>query len=124
MSASLPQVASDALVVDWKIVASAIATGLGTLIITIWGWMKGQQKARQAHSDGALRTGDPDIQVTGAVLQDNTSLKENTQAQRELRDQLMLLRDTMERDIRSRNEQSQNMDDLMSAINLLNRTKG
>lgn len=93
MSEPLPVAAAG---IDWKLVGSAVGVFIATIVTTVWGWMQGRKKSEKAsaqHPDNAF-------QIAGAVLQDNTSLRDNTQATRELRDQILLLAHILERHVR------------------------
>lgn len=107
MSQPLPA----ALEVDWKLVASAAAVFVGTIVTTVWGWFQGRKKSEKNAVEST-----PAVQIAGAVLQDNTSLRENTQAVRDLRDQVMFLRDTMERRCRAEDELSDQLNDLIKRL--------
>ena len=106
MSQSLPAAAE----IDWKLVASAGAVFFGTIVTTIWGWVQGRKKS-QEKVEATLPA-----PIAAAVLQDNTSLRDNTMAVRELRDQIMLLRDTMERRCRAEDELSDQLHDLIRRL--------
>lgn len=106
MSQSLPVVAAE---IDWKLVASAAAVFIGTAVTTVWGWVQGRKKSEKANDPGA-------VQIAGAVLQDNTSLRENTQAVKDLRDQIMFLRDVMERRIRAEDDLQDTLEDLCKRL--------
>lgn len=106
MSQSLPAAAE----IDWKLVASAAAVFIGTAVTTVWGWIQGRKKSEKA-ADPA-----PAIQIAGAVLQDNTSLRDNTQAVRDLRDQIMFLRDSIERRIRAEDDLQETLEDLVKRL--------
>ena len=97
MSQSLPA----ATEIDWKLVASAGAVFIGTVVTTIWGWFQGRKKSQEKAS---ATHPDNHFQIAGAVLQDNTSLRDNTQATRELRDQVFLLSHVMERHVGVQND--------------------
>ena len=97
MSHALPAAAEAAAGIDWKVFASAVAVFVATTVTTIWGWLQGRKKAEESNSH--IRAPGTDIQVVGAVLQDNLSLRENTAATIALRDQVMLLVHLMERRI-------------------------
>jgi len=100
----MSQPLSDAVGIDWKLVGSAVGVFIATIVTTVWGWMQGRKKSEKA----AAQT-PSDFQLAGAVLQDNTSLRDNTQAVRELRDQMLLLAHIMERHVRIQ-------DDLMNDL--------
>lgn len=95
MSQSLPVAAAE---IDWKLVASAGAVFVGTIVTTVWGWMQGRKKS-QEKVDAA-----PPVPLAAAVLQDNASLRDNTMAVRELRDQVFLLSHVMERHVGVQND--------------------
>ena len=90
--------------IDWGVVATAAATFIGTMITIIWGWINGHKKL-ESH----LRPEGSDVQIAGAVLQDNTSLRENSQSNRDLRDQVLILVHASER-------QTQSLDDLTNVV--------
>lgn len=109
MSASLPEAAVN---IDWKLVASAGAVFVGTVVTTVWGWVQGRKKSEKS----AAAPTDSPLQIAGAVLQDNASLRENTQAVKDLRDQMMFLRDAVERRIRSEDELQESIDELCKRL--------
>ena len=107
MSQPLPA----ALEVDWKLVASAAAVFVGTIVTTVWGWFQGRKKSEKNAVEPT-----PGVQIAGAVLQDNTSLRENTHAVRDLRDQIMFLRDTIERRNRTDDELNDTIEELLKRL--------
>lgn len=106
MSQSLPAAAE----IDWKLVASAGAVFIGTIVTTVWGWFQGKKKSQAAPEQSAP------IQIAGAVLQDNTSLRDNTQATRELRDQILLLVHVLERHVRVQDDIQESLEDLVKRL--------
>jgi hypothetical protein len=110
MSQSLPA----ATEIDWKLVASAAAVFIGTVVTTVWGWFQGKKKSKES----APETASP-FQLAGAVLQDNASLRDNTMAVRELRDQIFLLTHVLERRAGLENDLHGELEKL---IRLLDRT--
>lgn len=103
--------ASQAINLDWNILAAAVAVFLGTLITTIFGWFKGKervQKALPASGAGGL--------ISGAVLQDNQSLRESTVVARELRDQLLLHHHAMDRNTAALEENADATRDLIEQL--------
>lgn len=91
----MSQPLADAAGIDWKLVGSAVGVFLATIVTTVWGWMQGRKKSERSTPSAGT-----DFPFAGAVLQDNTSLRENTQATRELRDQMLLMAHILERHIR------------------------
>lgn len=108
MSQPLPAAVAE---IDWKLVASAVAVFLGTVITTVWGWFQGRKKSQESKSEAGSA-----VQIAGAVLQDNTSLRENTQAVKDLRDQVMFLRDTIERRNRTDDELNDTIEELLKRL--------
>lgn len=92
----MSQPLADAAGIDWKLVGSAVGVFLATIVTTVWGWMQGRKKSERSSPQAP----EASFQFAGAVLQDNTSLRENTQATRELRDQMLLMAHILERHIR------------------------
>lgn len=107
---SLPLVPVDAFTVDWKLVASAMAVFVATGITTVWGWMQGRRRTRETVSPSA------EFHVSGAVIQDNTSLRDNTAATRELRDQMLLLVHVLERHVKVQDDMQDTLDSLMRRL--------
>lgn len=107
----MSQPLSDAVAVDWKLVASAAAVFIGTVVTTVWGWFQGRKKSKESAVEPANS-----FQIAGAVLQDNSSLRENTQAVRDLRDQMLFLRDAIERRIRVEDELQDTLEDLIKRL--------
>ncbi len=105
MSQSLPA----ATEIDWKLVASAGAVFIGTVVTTIWGWFQGRKKSQEKSEAAPLP-------IAAAVLQDNASLRDNTHAVRDLRDQIMFLRDAIERRIRVEDELQDTLEDLVKRL--------
>ncbi|MAS67367.1 MAG: hypothetical protein CMK82_11305 [Pseudomonadales bacterium] len=108
MSQPLPVAAAE---IDWKLVASAVGVFIATIVTTVWGWFQGKKKSRENTPEPSTS-----YQIAGAVLQDNASLRDNTQAVRDLRDQIMLLRDTMERRCRAEDELADTLEDLVKRL--------
>ena len=78
---------------DYKIIATALAVFFGTLITTIWGWYSAKKKVAEAlTAESSMPTS-----VTGAVLMDNLTLREQTLVNKEVRDQLIILNHTLAR---------------------------
>lgn len=98
MSDPLPA-ASVTADLDWKLVAAALATFFATMVTTIWGWFQGRKKSAKAVAEAPAP-----FQVAGAVLQDNMSLRDNTNAIRDLRDQIVLLIHTLDRTVKGQDE--------------------
>jgi len=101
----------EAVSVDWKLVASAVGVFLATMVTTVWGWMQGRKKSAKSASEA-----EPAFHIAGAVLQDNTSLRDNTIAVRELRDQVFLLGHILERHVKSQDTLSDEIGDLMKRL--------
>lgn len=93
----MSQPLSDAAGIDWKLVGSAVGVFIATIVTTVWGWMQGRKKATNSQPEQG-------VQIAGAVLQDNASLRDNTNAVRELRDQVFLLAHIMERHVGVQND--------------------
>lgn len=106
MSQSLPVAAE----IDWKLVASAAAVFIGTVVTTICGFFQGRKKSRD--NSPAPET----VQIAGAVLQDNQALRENTMAVRELRDQVFLLGHILERRIGVENDLHSKVSNLIKLL--------
>jgi len=113
MSDPLP---AEASTVDWTLVASAIGVFVATMVTTVWGWMQGRKKS----SKTADESNSEPFHVAGAVLQDNTSLRDNTHAVKELRDQVLLLSHILERHVRIQDNLSNDIDDLMKRLDKVN----
>jgi hypothetical protein len=110
MSDPLPG-ASAAGELDWKLVAAAAATFLATMLTTVWGWIQGRKKSTKAAEPQG-----PQYQVAAAVLQDNLSLRENTTATRDLRDQIVLLIHTLDRHVKVQDDMQDSLDDLIKRL--------
>lgn len=82
LSSEVSEVANHTLSLDWNVAAAAIATFIGTLAITVWGWFRGKGKMKEG-------TG-VDVPVSGVALMDNQSLREATAINKEIRDNLIL----------------------------------
>lgn len=95
--------------IDWKLIGSAVGVFIATMVTTVWGWMQGRKKAKEPASEVPF-------QVAGAVLQDNTSLRENTQAVKDLRDQILFLRDAVEKRTKSEDELNDTIEDLIKRL--------
>lgn len=107
MSQPLP----DAAGVDWKLVASAGAVFIGTIVTTVWGWFQGRKKSERSAPDPTAP-----FHVAGAVLQDNTSLRDNTHAVKDLRDQILLLTHILERHVKVQDELHDDLEDLIKRL--------
>ncbi len=105
-------VAGEVLGIDWKIVASAFAVFVGTLVTSIWGWMQGQKKA----SNVLDNPNSHQMQVVGAVLQDNQSLRENTNALIALRDQIVILNHSLPKYMESHDSTQEEIDKLLRRL--------
>lgn len=106
---------------DWTIIASAIGIGLATFITTFWGWFTGKERAEQkrvAH----LKSEGSGFMIAGATIQDNQSLHENTQSNRDLRDQIMMLIHCTERHTKATEEQINTLEDVLAELKHLRRT--
>lgn len=99
----------DVSTVDWKLVGSAVGVLIATIITTVWGWYQGRKKSR-------VGAAEPAFQIAGAVLQDNTSLRDNTHAVRELRDQIFLLNHTIERQVKVQDDLSDDIEKLLRRL--------
>jgi cytosine/adenosine deaminase-related metal-dependent hydrolase len=109
MSDPLP--AAQAVEIDWKLVGSAVGVFLATMVTTVWGWMQGRKKSeKNAATEGA------GIHIAGAVLQDNSSLRDNTQAVRDLRDQVMMLVHVLEGKNKVEMELQDTLEDLIKRL--------
>lgn len=101
---------STAAGLDWNIVAAAVATFVGTLIVTIFGWYKGRERIQR-------RLSTPEIggngMLAGAVLQDNQSLRDATVASRELRDQMLLTHEALDRHSECLRDNSRHVSELV-----------
>jgi hypothetical protein len=109
MSEPLPPAAAE---IDWKLVGSAVGVFLATIVTTVWGWVQGRKKSEKASATHP----DNHFQIAGAVLQDNTSLRDNTQATRELRDQILLLVHVLERHVRVQDDIQESLEELVKRL--------
>lgn len=107
MSQPLPAAAE----IDWKLVASAVAVFVGTIVTTIWGWFQGRKKSKESTPEPAAS-----YQIAGAVLQDNQSLRDNTQAVRDLRDQVFMLVHVLEGKTKLEMELQDTLEDLIKRL--------
>ena len=108
----MSQPLADAAGIDWKLVGSAVGVFIATIVTTVWGWMQGRKKS--AAASAALPA--PEFQFAGAVLQDNTSLRENTRATRDLRDQIMLLSHVLERHVKVQDDIEDHLQELVKRL--------
>jgi len=99
----------DVAAIDWKLVASAAAVFIATAITTVWGWFQGRKKSEKTAAE-------PSFQVAGAVLQDNTSLRDNTQAVRDLRDQVFMLIHVLEGKNKTEMDLQDTLEDLIRRL--------
>ena len=90
-------------IIDWKLVASAIGVFIATLVTTVWGWIQGRKKVEKG-------------QTELPHLPDLNHLRDNTQSMRDLRDQLLLLSNVLERHIRSHGEFLNELKDLVERL--------
>jgi hypothetical protein len=120
MSTAL-QITADSSTIDWHTVGSAVGVGLVAVITGMYGWFKGEGKSKRKH-EGHIKAEGSDIQVAGAVLQDNQSLRENTDSNRALRDQVMLLIHVLERNGRTQEEMVNALEDAVTEIKRLRTT--
>lgn len=118
---SASQVASEVSAIDWHVVGSAVGVGIAAVVTGVWGWLRGEGKAKKKH-EGHIKAEGTDLQVAGAVLQDNQSLRENTQAVRDLRDQVMLLIHTEERKTRVEEELVNVLEDVKELLRHIQKT--
>jgi hypothetical protein len=102
-------VAEHATTIDWNIVAAAVATFCGTMIVTIWGWFQGKKKVSNHISEG-------NYQVTGFAIQDNQTLREATIINREIRDQLLLQNHALTQSCRIMEEKTRVMEELLEEL--------
>lgn len=108
MSDPLPAAAAT---VDWKLIGSAVGVFIATMVTTVWGWMQGRKKSeKSAEAQGSQ------FQIAGAVLQDNTSLRDNTQAVRDLRDQVFMLIHVLEGKNKVEMELQDTLEDLIRRL--------
>lgn len=108
MSQPLPAVAAE---IDWKLVASAAAVFIGTIVTTVWGWFQGRKKSKASTPEPVSG-----YQIAGAVLQDNQSLRDNTQAVRDLRDQVFMLIHVLEGKNKVEMELQDTLEDLIKRL--------
>lgn len=112
-TAEMSQPLADATGIDWKLVGSAVGVFIATIVTTVWGWIQGRKKSEKA-SEYVSPT--PDFHIAGAVLQDNMSLRENTQAARDLRDQMVLLIHVLERHVRVQDGIEEHLEELVKRL--------
>lgn len=74
--------------------------------------MQGRKKADKA----SAATPESAFQITGAVLQDNSSLRDNTHAVRELRDQILILVHILERHVKTQDDLNDGLEDVHREI--------
>lgn len=104
--------APELLGLDFKLIATALAVFVGTLITTIWGWYSAKKKVTESFtSDGKMPT-----TVTGAILMDNMTIHESTTVNREVRDQLLVLNHTLNRMCRAIEDNTESLDELLKKI--------
>lgn len=112
------EVVSHAMSVDWNLVAAAAATFLGTLVVTVWGWFQGKKKLA-AKLEGHLPPND--MQVTGAVLLDNQTLREATAVSRELRDRLIIHGEAIHSHCKATVDNTNSLDEILAELKALRR---
>jgi hypothetical protein len=104
---------STAAGLDWNVVAAAVAVFLGTLITTVFGWYKGRERIQrrlQPVDQGGT------AMISGAVLQDNQSLRESTLVARDLRDQLLLTQQSMDHHANCLQDNTRQLADLVEEL--------
>ncbi len=114
------EIVSQAASVDWNLVAAAAATFLGTLVVTMWGWFQGKKKLA-----ARLESGHPigsELQVTGAVLLDNQTIRESTLVSREVRDQLLLNSQALHAHCKSLDSNTHSIDDVLQELKDIRRS--
>lgn len=120
MSEHLQAAADAADTIDWKIIAGAAGTFVGSCVIALLGWFKGKEKVeKKTHLKGE---GTVDIALAGVTVQDNLSLRENTQSNRDLRDQTMMLIHCTERTNKTTEEMVNVMEDVLAELKRLRKT--
>lgn len=102
--------------VDWNLVAAAVATFLGTLVVTIWGWFQGKKKLASRLEAASSP------EVTGMVLLDNQTLREATLVNREVRDQLLLHSQALNASSKATQENTACMDDVLEELKNIRRS--
>lgn len=109
-------IVSHAATVDWNLVAAAAATFFGTLTVTVWGWFQGKKKLA-AQLEGQLPH--PDMQITGAVLLDNQTLREATAVSRELRDRLIVHGEALHSNCKATLDNTESLDEILIELRAL-----
>lgn len=102
--------------VDWNVVAAAIAVFCGTLITTVWGWLTGKKKIRDH-----LRMDSLDIPITGAVIQDNQSLRESTLINKEVRDQLLIHHHDLQSSCKATDDNTRVLEEVLDELSRIRR---
>lgn len=109
-------VVKQANAVDWNVVAAAVAVFFGTVITTVLGGLKARSELTKKLLPKDENGG---VQLTGAILQDNQTVRDATNASVALRDQLLLMTHAVERLCKSTEDRTRVDEELLDEVRLL-----
>lgn len=112
------EAAKTAASVDWTVVATGSAVFIGTVITTIWGWVQGKKKVEQTLSTSPALQG----QVPSVIVQDNSTLREQTLVQQAVRDQLLLTNHALTAMCKATEDNTSAMDDVLTELKAIRRS--